>query len=334
MAKVLILSSNAEAVFDVWRHSSAFLLKHSAELDPFGEHSLIEDPAEADIILFAEMGTIGKFAERVRAHPYYRRYAEKCFVFDSGDYFFPVVPGIYASLTREQYREGHLRTGFYLYMIENPFIVPRPLTGNEKYLASFVGSRSHVVREKIFRFGRSNIYVKDTSEYSNRVTYNGEPAERACFWAEYADSMADARFSLCPRGAGASSIRLFESMKMGRACVILSDAWQPNDDVEWSEFSIIVAERDVARVPEILDQNAHRAAEMGARARRVWEEQFSERVRFHRVVELCLDIRRQGGIGIATRRLRMLLQIANPKKLRWYLQSKKNLYLDTGKILW
>lgn len=335
MAKVLILSSNTEPLFDVWRHSSAFLLKHSAELDTFGQHRLTEDPAEADIILFAEMGTTGKFAERVRAHPYYRRYTEKCFLFDSGDFFFPIIPGIYASLTKRQHEAGHTRTGFYLYMIENAFITSRPLSGDEKYLASFVGSRrTHAAREKLFQFERSDIYVKDTSGESSRITHHGEPAERSRFWQEYADSMAEARFSLCPRGSGAGSIRLFESMKMGRACVIVSDAWQPNDDIDWGEFSILVAERDAARIPEILDQHAHRAAEMGAMARQVWEERFSERVRFHRVVELCLDIQKSGGIGGFARRVHTLRQIANPKNLRWYLSSKRDLYRTTGTIFW
>lgn len=335
MARVLILSAAIGAEFNVWKHSSEFLLKHSAELDPFRQHCLVDDPNEADLILFAEMGMCGKFAEIVRAHTYYRRFPEKCFLFDSSDLFSPIVPGVYASLTADQYRAGHVRSGFYLYLIENAFVTFRPLSGKEKYLASFVGSkRAHRVREKLFALGRDKIYVKDTSNYSGQTTYHGEPAERARFWEEYAESMANAKFSLCPRGRGAGSIRLFESMKMGRACVILSDAWQPNDDIAWDEFSIRVAEDDAERIPEILHWNAHRAAEMGARARRVWEERFSERVRFHRVVELCLDIRRQGGTGNAARRLRTLQQITNPKTFRWYLHSKRELYRTTGKIFW
>jgi hypothetical protein len=331
MAKVLVLSAAPDPQFHVWKHSSAFLLKHSAELDPFGQHTLTEDPEEADIILFAEMGMVGKFAEIVRAHTYYRRFPGKCFLFDSGDFFFPTVPGIYASLTTDQYRAGHVRSGFYLYVIENPFIGFRPLSGREKYLASFVGSKdAHPVREKFFEFGRNDIHVKDTSSYSGKTTYHGEPAERARFWEEYAESMTNAKFSLCPRGRGASSIRLFESMKMGRACVILSDAWQPNDFVDWNAFSIRIAERDAHRVPEILDLNADSAGEMGGRARQVWEEHFSEQVRFHRVVELCLDIRKHNGNS----RMGYLRQIANPANLRWYLNSKKDLYRHTGKIYW
>ena len=48
MAKVLILSSDVSPKLDVWKHSSAFLLKHSAELDTFGMHTLTDDPAEAE----------------------------------------------------------------------------------------------------------------------------------------------------------------------------------------------------------------------------------------------------------------------------------------------
>lgn len=335
MAKALILSSNIDTKLDVWKHSTAFLLRHSAELDTFGQHSTTEDPEQADIILFAEMGTCGSFAEVVRAHPYYRKFSSKCFLFDSGDTVFTIVPGIYASLPKNKYRADHTRTGFYLYLIENAFITPCPCTGTEKYLASFVGSqKTHPVREHLFRLGRDDIYVKDTSNYSSQITYYGEPAERARFWAEYADALANTKFSLCPRGRGAGSIRLFESMKMGRACVILSDAWQPNGGIHWDDFSIRVPERDVSHIPEILEQHEHRAVEMGVLARKAWEEYFSEKVRFHRVVELCLDMQKSGRSSRFANRMRLLRQVATPKNFRLYLSSKKDLYHNTGRIYW
>ena len=335
MAKVLVASSNSSFPFDVWRHSTSFLLRHSAELAGSAEHSLTEDPEEADLILFGEMGTCGEFAEMVRAHPYYRRFPEKCFLFDNVLPALPIVPGLYSSLTRDQYRLGFARTGFYLYLIQNPFITWRPYSGDEKYLASFVGSsNTHPVRAKLFEFGRSDIFVRDTSKFSQRTTFHGEPAERAKFWAEYADSMAEAKFSLCPRGMGPGSIRLFESMKMGRACVIIADDWQPNDSVAWSDFSITVPEREVHRIPEILDQHEHRAAEMGARARQEWEKRFSERTCFQYVVELCLDMRKHARNSAWARTTRILRQTANPKHWRIYLRSKRKLYRAIGKIYW
>lgn len=327
----MVIASAGGSVFHPWKHGSALLLRHSAELDIFGQHRMVEDPEEADIILFAEMGECGKFAERVRAHPCYSRFPEKCFLFDSGDAIFPVIPGIYASLTEQRYRPDHTRTGFYLYLNENAFITYRPPTGNERFLASFVGSSiTHPMRERLFAFNREDILTRDTSRDSYRIQYYGEPGERARFWSEYADSIGNARFSLCPRGKGVGSIRLYESMKMGRACVIISDEWHPNDGVDWESFSIRVAERDASRIPEILESYADRAAEMGVRARAEWEAWFSEKVRFHRVVELCLDIRRaRRSFGPARRTYHLRHIPLNPRR---YLSSVKDLYKNNGRI--
>jgi hypothetical protein len=144
--------------------------------------------------------------------------------------------------------------------------------------------------------------------------------------------MANARFSLCPRGRGAGSIRLFESMKMGRPCIILSDDWQPNDGVDWNAFSIRVPESEAARIPDILERHADRAAEMGLRARAEWEKWLSEKVRFHRVIELCLDIQRCRSRFGRLDRLYHLRHIAlHP---RHYLSSKRVLYKRDGKIWW
>ena len=333
MAQVIVISSAPATQFDPWVNATTLLLRHSAEIDPFGQHRLVEDPATADLILFAEMGECGIFAERVRAHPFYRAFPDKCFLFDSADTFFPVLPGIYASLTRKLYRPDHTRTGFYLYIIENAFVLPRAVTGDEEFLASFIGSsNTHPVREKLFALHHPGILARDTSHNSQRMMFHGQPAERERFWSEYADAMANARFSLCPRGIGAGSIRLFESMKMGRACVIISDAWQPNDGVDWNSFSIRVPEAEVHRIPAILEQHADRAAEMGRCARSEWEKWFSEKVRFHRVVELCLDIRAARTFSGTARRFFDMRHI--PLHPRLYLRSKKILYRNHKRLYW
>ncbi len=106
MANFIVISS-ATGTFNPWKHGTALLLRQSAEIDAFGQHRLVEDPATADLILFAEMGECGIFAERVRAHPFYKAFPEKCFLFDSGDSVLPVLPGIYASLTRNSTAGSH-----------------------------------------------------------------------------------------------------------------------------------------------------------------------------------------------------------------------------------
>jgi hypothetical protein len=336
MARVYILSSSRPVPFDPFDHCSAFLLKLSAELDGYGLHQLTEDPQDADIIIFAETGRCGRFAERVRVHPVYRKFSEKCFLFDMGDGHLPVLPGVYTGLTEELYHPDHTRTGFYLFLVEeNIFITHRPLTGSERYLISFVGSRNAHVRDRIFALKRPDILLEDTSDRSTRIRYQGEPDERERFWLYYANAMADSQFILCPRGVSPNSIRLLEAMKMGRACVVISDGWHKIDGLNWDSFSITVPERDVHKIPEILDPQVYRAKEMGECARREWDRCFSEKSRFHWVVEQCLAIRERRQLrGPLHHWYRHVQHLLAPRNWRRSLNSKAYLYRSQGKVYW
>ncbi|MGC8549293.1 MAG: exostosin domain-containing protein [Acidobacteriaceae bacterium] len=333
MAAVKLAFSAPPTPFSQWKHGAYFLLKHSAEIDSFGVHHLTEDPEKADLILFVEMGESGSFAERVRANALFRRYRDKCFLFDQGDLSYPILPGIYAGLTELQFRKDHTRTGFYLLLGENILIQHVPATGEERYLASFIGSfNTAAVRSHFANFDGTDFQIRDTSSYSAQMRYHGQPSERLRFWTEYADSIAQAKFSLCPRGASPHSIRLFESMKTGRACIILSDEWHPNDGVDWDSFAIRVPESQVSEIPRILMENEHRAASMGANARREWEKWFSPEVQFHHVVEQCLEIQRLRGPYSRIKSLWHYRYIA--KHPRRYLSSKRNLYRNNNRIYW
>jgi hypothetical protein len=336
MARISLLSVDDDLpAYDENKHFAVSALRASAAIDRFKIHSLTEDHAQADIVLFVGMGTGGDFAERVRAHPVYRKYPEKSFLFDSADYIRPVVPGIYAALSRQYDSPDHTRTGFYL-APENPLIDYRPVNGSEKYLAAFVGSSdTYPVREALFRYDRPDIFALDSAKESYKIRYHGTADEKMFFWKRYADSIGDALFSLCPRGRGAGSIRLYESMKMGRACVILSDEWVPNRGVDWNSFAVFVPEKDAAGIPGLLDQLKPRAKQMGERARAEWLKWFAPDVQFHHVAELCLDMKSKRKLHGAPRRLYQLRHIvSSPTSLRRYLISKRNLYRLHGRIFW
>jgi hypothetical protein len=336
MARIAVLSVDDDLPeYDEHKHFAVSALRASASKDRFGVHSLTDDYAAAGIILFAGMGTCGDFAERMRAHPLYRKYPEKCFLFDSADHIRPVVPGLYASLHKKDYSPEHTRTTFFL-MPENPLIDYRPLTGEEKYLAAFVGSiNTHPVREGLTKFNRPDIYVLDSSKESYRIRYHGTAAEKQDFWKRYSDSIGDALFSLCPRGRGPGSIRLFEAMKVGRACIVLADDWVPNEGVDWDSFAVFVPEKDVAHVPEILDRLKPRAKEMGERARAEWEKWFAEDVRFHWVAELCLDMKARRKMHGVLRRIYHLRHIISSRaNFRRYMISKKHLYKTQHRLFW
>ena len=251
-----------------WFEDSYELFKESARLDSFRAHTLADDPDEVDIIVFAEAGWQGLFAERVRHHRFVKRFREKCFIFDSGDSALPFLPGLYASL-RKKYRDpARTRCGYWSQIDENPYMDFRPLEPNYPYLASFVGSvETHPVRAEFLKLPRERFLIEDTSSFAMKIIQSQDWTARRRIYARFADGVASAPFALCPRGRGAGSIRLLEAMKMGRVPVILSDEWVYPERVDWRSCSITVPEREVARIPEILSQYESRAAEMGLRAR-------------------------------------------------------------------
>lgn len=336
MAKVLLYSTSLEfRDGDAWEKGAYKLFLESARNCRFGRHTLTGDPDEADVILFAELGGgYGLFAELVRHHPFYKRYRDKCFLFDASDYALPLVPGVYASLRQRYYDPARTRTGYYLRTDENPYIDPRPLPEEPTYLGCFIGTFSnHPVRSYLGKLPANEFLVEDMGKISLKALVGEPGVDRNRFWSHYADGMAASAFSLCPRGLGPGSVRLFESMRMGRCPVILADEWVFPQRVDWTACSLIVAEKDAGRLPEILRSNRHRAAELGQRARQEWERYYAPDVRFHWLVEDCVEMRaaRRLPEAIAGRLAwRHLLRRGN---LRRYLTSKKAMYRRHGRIL-
>ncbi len=78
MAKVLILSLAPEDEGNNSYHRGVFKqLRESAKHDIFKLHSLTDDPASADLILFAEIDGVGPYYEEVRRHAYVKKFREK-----------------------------------------------------------------------------------------------------------------------------------------------------------------------------------------------------------------------------------------------------------------
>ena len=85
--------------------------------------------------------------------------------------------------------------------------------------------------------------------------------------AEYCDVLSRSRFSLCPRGTGSNSIRLWESFIAGAIPVVLSDGLRlPSlPDIIWKDCVLRVPEDEVDDVPDILESiPVEREAQMRA----------------------------------------------------------------------
>ena len=123
---------------------------------------------------------------------------------------------------------------------------------------------------------------------------------------------------LCPRGGGPSTLRLFETMMLGRSPVIISDQWVPPAGPRWEEFSVRVAEDSVPAIGDVLRERAPEAAKMGELARAEWLEWFAPDVAFHRIAESLLELVAAAGARRGPRRHAPRAQMLRPyHAARW-----------------
>jgi len=320
MAKVLLLCLADEDASDHSYQRGAYTrLKQSADMGK-AHHILVQDPREANIILFAELYLT--FAFNVRRHPYYKSYRNKCFAFSIADNVIPFVPGVYASIEKSWYSPRRVRSGFYLSILENPHAHFESAPVARDLLYSFVGSvNTAPARERLAKLQHPRSVFIDTSKESLATQSTGTDAQRDIFWKTYADIARRSQFVLCPRGRGTSSVRLFETMKMGRAPVILSDQWVPPEGPQWEQFALRIPEKDAANVPKILEEREAEAAAMGVKARQEWERWFAPDAVFDTVVDWCLRIKNARRLPEDLARLTVYPQLLRKTFFRRYLKS-------------
>lgn len=272
-----------------------------AQRDRFGVHHTIENPKQADLILFVEYDQNDPFLHRVRKHELVRRYREKCFVVSERDFTFPFLPGIYTSVPKKWYRPNRMRAGFYLAMFPNPHVQHVPIDQtNPDFLFSFRGSFNGLtVREKLADLSSYPVArIVDTSTEANYLredapdTYD-DPEQKEKLQRRYGNLLRNSKFILCPRGLAPSTVRIFETLKSGRIPVIIADNWVPPEGPNWQACSVKIPESEIQSIPERLQALENQAPGMAQRARETWERWFSPEVSFHRIVEWCLDIREQ-----------------------------------------
>jgi Exostosin family len=231
---------------------------------------------EADIVLYLENGYVGLadlpgLLRRVRSAR-----SAMHFIFSESDWPFPVLPGAYTSLSKPC-AWGHswsFLPSFRLAAREESV----SKDAEPEFLFSFLGRvATHPVRRKIRSLDSASTPCLDAADGPKRFP---------CFdySKTYAQLLGRSRFILCPRGFGASSIRMFEAMSFGRVPVIISDAWQPPPGIPWREFSVVIPESDVSGIPVVLERLESKAQPMGQLARQVFDAHFAPGIFFDRLL--------------------------------------------------
>jgi len=261
-------------------------------------HELVATPDDADMIIVTDFQDDDVCAS-LRANQVLARYPDKCFVYTQLDRTAPLVRGVYASVPRSPFDLGRLRAGCYVYEAcewRNQFVSAEAAARTEKdLLLSFVGRASAKVRVQLLTTDWHRPDVVVTQPRYNH--WDRHTPDRAAHQRRYVETLARSRFVICPRGEGSSSERLFEVMEMGLVPVIISDSWVAPVGPKWEDFSVRVAERDVANVVSIVERYESRYRQRGRLARDEWLRWFSPQAQFNSIVEACADIERTASVS-------------------------------------
>jgi hypothetical protein len=254
-----------------------------ASVDSFGRHELVDDPESADVVLFVQCHMVDWRLRAIRHHSVARAYWDKVMVFDERDRQWPSFPGIYVSSDKSSFDGRRHRSWSYLRVPTGDADEAEP-----DLLFSFVGSRTAKCRSALFELRHPEGVVEEVSDFMFWDQASPRYEERR---RRFSEVLGRSRFVLCPRGRGTSSIRLYETLAAGRVPVIISDDWVAPTGPDWGAFSLRVPESRARTVVDVIDAHRNDWPAMSASASAAHREYFSERVTFHRIVDLLTDLR-------------------------------------------
>jgi len=295
-----------------------FRLTHYAGLDSVGQHCVVDDPAQADLVAFIGSGKVN-FTD-ITHSVLYRHNRHKAVIFHNGDRLIPWLPGLYVCLHSNWLyrRKKTIAAGFYLRVTDNVGLEITDDIQDAKYVFSFLGNaNNHAVRKKICQLPKTRAYLEDTS--SNAAPQEAKAIE--AYQRKYQQLMIQTKFVLCPCGLGVSSWRLFETMRAGRVPVIVADHWTRPKGPDWEAFALFVKENAVHEIPALLFAQEHTAKHRGRLARKNWETFYAEGVVFNTAVDGLLACQKNKGKENRLLALLMLIVYLHPHYFRHWLLS-------------
>jgi Exostosin family len=256
--------------------------------------TLVPTPEEADIILIVDIHE-GNLNAGLRRNKVWQKWPEKSFAYLEGAEPTRFLHGLYSSPRKSWSGSGRFQACAYpLFQLFHPNPCPSPpeLAAVPKdLLFSFAGRVSHRVRKRLFSlaFPCDEVVLVNTSDYNHFCGGKVDRKEaRTRFW----NLARRSKYGLCPRGAGTSSIRLFEMMEAGIAPIILADDWLPPRGPKWEDFALFVPERKVGSLYKIAKNHEPEYVQRGRLARQAWEQFFSPEKYWSFILESVRHIQR------------------------------------------
>jgi hypothetical protein len=232
----------------------------------------VRDPAQADAIVLHEATSFKewRYIERLRGDAIIGQFPEKTYTINTDDSAAGLLRGLYTSLAAPRFDARIHRAVPFPAVLNERVLERRDETRDDRpFLASWRGNtKSNSIRKKLVeRFaGDPRFRIEATDSWFNHASDEKDA---------YVDLLLSSKFSLCPAGWAAVSFRIYESMALGIAPVILADDFVPPVGPEWSAFALNLKESEFAELETFLLKKESEFRERGRAAKVEWERYFS-----------------------------------------------------------
>ena len=267
------------------------------ELAPHAEKREIiyaERPDEADIIVLLESGLDKKrsYLKALSQDSNLRRHWQKVFTINYEDQPQGFLQGLYSSICPPNYNAAlhrpwpplYLPCGHVYQVTDDRIRAQKPAL-----LFSFLGSKSHPIRQKILSLYSSDrtgeVQVEEVDKW-----FNHNAGEKS----KYVEVSLNSRFVLCPRGFAPFTYRICEAMALGRVPVVIADDWLPFAFAENLPYYVRIPETQIDRIGGILREADSYAEEYGSNARKLWTTYCSPVTRMRAAVMAIAKLKSEG----------------------------------------
>ena len=242
-----------------------FLQRVKAELSqarsadqPGSTFQVIDDVKEADTILYLDSNHnkyAGDLVDYRKILQWADEHRKTIFALSFEDRPLGALPGIYSS-TNTQNFDPSLHLSWPHLEPPNDKVEETSLENSAlkqskppKYLFSFSGSCSHLLRRKLFAICKASNQSGVSNVYEVDRWFDHTEQELQ----QYVDDILECRFVLCPRGLAAYSHRIVETILLNRVPVIIADDWVPFS-FPADKYYVQIPEKDLDNIHGILQQ--------------------------------------------------------------------------------
>lgn len=140
------------------------------------------------------------------------------------------------------------------------------------YLACYIGRETHPLRIKIEKKlkNKKGFYVKNLDSMRSEFTNKESDIYNSIIESSY--------FSICPRGYGPTSFRLYESIALSSIPIYISDEFilPFKEIINWNNLAILIKPNEIKKIPNIIDNilNSNQYEEMLAYGRHCFKNYF------------------------------------------------------------